>query len=155
MPAIAMNHFTILTDDVDGTLAFYADMLDLHPGARPPFTFPGAWLYARDGKDPILHVIGGKPKGDLVKGVIDHMAFTGKDLAGAVEKLKARGVPGDFSFIVRQNGMFSYSGLSEEQVTHLREKFGVYAVSGGRICVAALNSKNIDYVADAIASILT
>jgi aromatic-amino-acid transaminase len=71
-----------------------------------------------------------------------------------VEKLKARGVPGDFSFIVRQNGMFSYSGLSEEQVTHLREEYGVYAVSGGRICVAALNSKNIDYVADAIARIL-
>ena len=92
MTAIAMNHFTILTDDVDRTLAFYAEFLDLHPGARPPFTFPGAWLYARDGKDPILHVIGAKPKGELVKGVIDHMAFTGKDLAGAVAKLKARGI---------------------------------------------------------------
>ena len=90
MPAIAMNHFTILTDDVEGTLAFYADMLDLHPGARPPFKFPGAWLYARNGNDPILHVIGGKPKGELVKGVIDHMAFTGKDLGGMVAKLKAR-----------------------------------------------------------------
>ena len=95
MPAVAMNHFTILTDDVDGTLAFYADMLDLHPGARPPFKFPGAWLYARDGKDPILHVIGGKPKGELVKGVIDHMAFTGKDLAGLVAKLKARSIQYD------------------------------------------------------------
>jgi len=95
MPATAMNHFTILTDDVDGTLAFYADMLDLHPGARPPFKFPGAWLYARDGKDPILHVIGGKPKDELVKGVIDHMAFTGKDLAGLVAKLKARGIEYD------------------------------------------------------------
>ena len=88
MPAIAMNHFTILTDNVKGTLAFYAEMLDLHPGARPPFRFPGAWLYARDGKDPILHVIGGKPTDTLVKGVIDHMAFTGKDLAGMVAKLK-------------------------------------------------------------------
>jgi len=92
MTAIAMNHFTILTDDVDRTLAFYAEFLDLHPGARPPFTFPGAWLYARDGKDPILHVIGAKQKGELVKGVIDHMAFTGKNLAGAVAKLKARGI---------------------------------------------------------------
>ena len=92
MPALAMNHFTILTDDVDGTLAFYADMLDLHPGARPPFTFPGAWLYARGGKDPILHVIGGRSKDKLVKGVIDHMAFTGKDLAAIVTKLKARGI---------------------------------------------------------------
>ena len=58
MPATSMNHFTILTDNVEGTLAFYADMLDLHPGARPPFKFPGAWLYARGGNDPILHVIG-------------------------------------------------------------------------------------------------
>ena len=95
MPATSMNHFTILTDNVEGTLAFYADMLDLHPGARPPFKFPGAWLYARGGNDPILHVIGGKPKGDLVKGVIDHMAFTGKDLAGMVAKLKARGIEFD------------------------------------------------------------
>jgi catechol 2,3-dioxygenase-like lactoylglutathione lyase family enzyme len=92
MPATAMNHFTILTDDLEGTLAFYAEHLDLHPGARPPFTFPGAWLYARDGKDPILHVIAGREKKDLVKGVIDHMAFTGRDLKAVVQKLKAHGL---------------------------------------------------------------
>jgi catechol 2,3-dioxygenase-like lactoylglutathione lyase family enzyme len=92
MPATAMNHFTILTDDLDRTLAFYAELLGLHPGARPPFAFPGAWLYAKDGKEPILHVIAGREKKDLVKGVIDHMAFTGKGLAAAVAKLKSRGV---------------------------------------------------------------
>jgi catechol 2,3-dioxygenase-like lactoylglutathione lyase family enzyme len=92
MPAISMNHFTILTDSVDATAAFYAEFLDLHPGPRPPFGFPGAWLYARGGRDPILHVIGGKSKGELVRGVIDHMAFTGTDLAGMVGKLKARGI---------------------------------------------------------------
>jgi len=92
MPATAMNHFTILTDDLDTTLAFYADFLDLHPGARPPFTFPGAWLYARNGKEPILHVIAGRQKRDLVKGVIDHMAFTGRDLPGTITKLKARNI---------------------------------------------------------------
>jgi len=92
MPAIAMNHFTILTDDLDTTLAFYAEFLDLHPGARPPFTFPGAWLYAREGKEPILHVIAGRQKPDLVKGVIDHMAFTGRDLEGTLAKLKSRKV---------------------------------------------------------------
>ena len=92
MPATAMNHFTILTDDLDGTLAFYAEFLDLHPGARPPFTFPGAWLYAREGKEPILHVIAGRPKEVLVKGVIDHMAFTGRDLEGTIRKLQARGI---------------------------------------------------------------
>lgn len=95
MTATAMNHFTILTDKLDTTLAFYAKYLDLHPGARPPFKFPGAWLYARDGKDPILHVIAGKPKDELVKGVIDHMAFTGRDLKSMLGKLKASGIDYD------------------------------------------------------------
>jgi catechol 2,3-dioxygenase-like lactoylglutathione lyase family enzyme len=95
MPATAMNHFTILTDKLEQTLAFYAKYLDLHPGARPPFKFPGAWLYARDGKDPILHIIAGKPKDELVKGVIDHMAFTGRDLPGLMSKLKANDIQYD------------------------------------------------------------
>src|SRR5690554_1544075 len=71
-----------------------------------------------------------------------------------VEKLKAEGVNKDFSFVLEQRGMFSYSGLTKEQVDRLREEHGVYAVSSGRICVAALNSRNIDYVAKAIASVL-
>lgn len=93
MPATAMNHFTILTDNLEGTVSFYADFLDLRPGNRPPFNFPGAWLYARGGSEPILHVIAGQDKNVLVKGVIDHMAFTGKDLDETLTKLKARGVP--------------------------------------------------------------
>ena len=92
MPAVAMNHFTILTDDLDGTLAFYRDHLDLHPGARPPFTFAGAWLYAKGGSEAILHVIAGRDRDHLRAGVIDHMAFTARDLAGAVARLKARGI---------------------------------------------------------------
>ncbi len=71
-----------------------------------------------------------------------------------VEKLKAKGVAQDFSFIVKQRGMFSYTGLTVEQVERLKADFGVYAVGTGRICVAALNTRNIDYVADAIASVL-
>jgi aromatic-amino-acid transaminase len=71
-----------------------------------------------------------------------------------VNGLKARGAKRDFSFMLRQNGMFSYSGLSATQVDRLRNEFGIYAVSTGRICVAALNSKNIDYVCDAIAAVL-
>jgi aromatic-amino-acid transaminase len=51
--------------------------------------------------------------------------------------------------------MFSYSGLSASQVERLREEFGIYAVSSGRICVAALNSTNVDYVAGAIARVLS
>ena len=70
------------------------------------------------------------------------------------EKLAARNVPQDFSFITRQRGMFSYTGLTAEQVERLQKEFGIYAVSTGRICVAALNTRNIDYVADAIAGIL-
>ena len=64
--------------------------LDFSPGARPPFKFPGAWLYAAGGNDPILHVIAGRDKKDLVKGVLDHMAFTAQGLAATVAKLKAR-----------------------------------------------------------------
>jgi catechol 2,3-dioxygenase-like lactoylglutathione lyase family enzyme len=92
MPAIAANHFTILTDDLPATLDFYAEFLALRPGARPPFTFPGAWLYADGGNDPILHIVAGKDRSVLVKGVLDHMAYTGKDLAGTVAKLKAKGI---------------------------------------------------------------
>ncbi|WP_301117825.1 amino acid aminotransferase [Pusillimonas sp. (ex Stolz et al. 2005)] len=71
-----------------------------------------------------------------------------------VEKLEARNVAQNFDFVLSQRGMFSYSGLTSEQVEKLRVDHGVYAVSSGRICVAALNSSNIDYVADAIAKVL-
>jgi aromatic-amino-acid transaminase len=64
-------------------------------------------------------------------------------------------VPGaDFSFVLRQRGMFSYSGLSKEQVERLRQDFSIYAIETGRICVAALNAKNIGYVVDAIAKVI-
>ena len=71
-----------------------------------------------------------------------------------VEELKAKGVAQDFSFVAQQRGMFSYTGLSAEQVERMRSEFGIYAVSTGRICLAALNTKNIAYVADAIAAVL-
>lgn len=71
-----------------------------------------------------------------------------------VKKLGERATGRDFAFVREQRGMFSYSGLSKAQVERLRDEFSVYAIDTGRICVAALNSKNIDYVADAIASVL-
>jgi aromatic-amino-acid transaminase len=71
-----------------------------------------------------------------------------------VEKIRGIRSDFDFSFVVKQCGMFSYSGLSREQVRRLREEYSVYAIDSGRICVAALNSRNIDYVARAIASVL-
>ena len=72
---------------------------------------------------------------------------------GLVESLKAAGVAQDFSFVIEQRGMFSYTGLSAAQVEQLKNEFGIYAVSTGRICLAALNSRNIGYVAKAIASV--
>ncbi|MCE3261445.1 MAG: aromatic amino acid aminotransferase [Pseudoduganella sp.] len=70
-----------------------------------------------------------------------------------VQKLKAKAPGHDFDFVREQVGMFSYSGLTKEQVGKLREQ-SIYAVDTGRICVAALNSKNIDVVVDAIAKVL-
>ena len=93
MTVSAMNHFTILTADLDATLAFYGEFLGLRAGPRPPFTFPGAWLYAEGGNAPILHVIGGRRRDELVKGVIDHMAFTGRGLQRTLAKLNEKSVP--------------------------------------------------------------
>ena len=71
-----------------------------------------------------------------------------------VDGLKAAGVQQDMSFITSQIGMFSYSGLSKDQMVRLRNEFGVYGTDTGRMCVAALNSKNIDYVCQAIAKVV-
>jgi aromatic-amino-acid transaminase len=73
---------------------------------------------------------------------------------GLNKKLAAAGAPQDFSFIETQRGMFSYSGLTADQVAKLQEQDGIYALSTGRICVAALNTKNLDRVAQAIARVL-
>ncbi|MDO5086709.1 MAG: amino acid aminotransferase [Comamonadaceae bacterium] len=71
-----------------------------------------------------------------------------------VDGLKAAGVQQDMGFIVNQVGMFSYSGLSKEQMQRLRSEFGVYGTDSGRMCVAALNGKNIDHVCQAIAKVI-
>jgi aromatic-amino-acid transaminase len=71
-----------------------------------------------------------------------------------VEGLKAAGVQEDMSFVTSQIGMFSYSGLSRDQMVRLRTEFGVYGTDTGRMCVAALNSKNIDYVCAAVAKVM-
>lgn len=71
-----------------------------------------------------------------------------------VEKIHARAPGADFSFVLKQRGMFSYSGLTKEQVRRLREDKSIYTIDTGRICVAALTSKNVDYVADAIAEVI-
>jgi aromatic-amino-acid transaminase len=73
---------------------------------------------------------------------------------GFVQGLLSLGVKQDFSFVARQRGMFSYSGLTSAQVDRLRSEFGIYAVGTGRICVAAMNTRNLPYVCDAIAKVV-
>jgi aromatic-amino-acid transaminase len=87
-----------------------------------------------------------------------------EELAGMRERIKrmrfelqrrlvAAGAAIDTDFITRQRGMFSYSGLGKDQMHRLRSEFGVYGVDSGRICVAALNERNLDAVVDAIAHV--
>ncbi len=71
-----------------------------------------------------------------------------------VDKVQARAPGTDFGFVLKQRGLFSYSGLTREQVRRLREEHSIYAIDSGRLCVAALNSRNVDYVADAIAKVI-
>lgn len=87
-----MNHFTVLTDDLDRTLAFY-DGLGLKAGPRPHFDFPGAWLYA--GERPVLHVVAGRPLPAARAGVLDHMAFSAHGLAEVKARLESLGVAYD------------------------------------------------------------
>lgn len=90
MSVSGMNHFTILTDDIERTVAFYGDVMGLHAGPRPPLGVPGAWLYA--GGAPILHIVGGRTRDALQPGVIDHMAFTAHGLEATLALLTARGI---------------------------------------------------------------
>ncbi|MGV7961752.1 amino acid aminotransferase [Photorhabdus tasmaniensis] len=71
-----------------------------------------------------------------------------------VNTLQEKGAKQDFSFIINQNGMFSFSGLTKEQVERLREEFGIYAVSSGRINVAGLTLENMAPLCEAIVAVL-
>jgi aromatic-amino-acid transaminase len=88
-----------------------------------------------------------------------------REVGGMRERIKAmrktlvesihKRVPGsDFNFVLAQRGMFSYSGLTRDQVRRLREEYSIYTIDTGRICVAALTTKNVEYVADAIAAVI-
>ncbi|HZQ62567.1 MAG TPA: VOC family protein [Casimicrobiaceae bacterium] len=90
MAITGMNHFNVLTDDVPRTVAFYCDVLGLREGDRPGFDFPGAWLY--QGDSPIVHISGGRPHDELKSGVIDHVAFSARDLRGTLARLERAGI---------------------------------------------------------------
>jgi aromatic-amino-acid transaminase len=84
-------------------------------------------------------------------GMRDRIKAMRKALVDGIHK---RAPASDFSFVLKQRGMFSYSGLTKEQVRRLREDYSIYTIDTGRICVAALTSKNVGYVADAIAEVI-
>jgi catechol 2,3-dioxygenase-like lactoylglutathione lyase family enzyme len=84
-----MNHFNVLTDDVDATRRFYVGILGLTEGSRPAFRFDGLWLYA--GGRPILHVSAAKLPPERA-GVIDHIAFSSTGLKATVANLESHGI---------------------------------------------------------------
>lgn len=85
-----MNHFTVITEDLDRTMDFYVQVLGLTPGPRPDLGFAGAWLYA--GGRPILHVYADRPVPPGVAGVIDHMAFSAQGLRQVKARFDERGL---------------------------------------------------------------
>lgn len=90
-----MNHFTVVAQDPRATLDFYCGLLGLVEGERPPFDFPGAWLYMPGGRDAILHLVYGRPLPEPRTGVIDHMAFSARGLHDTLGRLQAAGVETD------------------------------------------------------------
>lgn len=93
MAISGMNHFTVLAQDLSATKAFYMQILGLSEGFRPNLGFPGAWLYC--GEQAVLHIIAGRPLPPDPRGVLDHMAFSAKDLPATVAALKSRDIPYD------------------------------------------------------------
>ena len=91
---VGMNHFTVLAEDERATLDFYVGLLGLTAGERPDLGFPGAWLYS-GGPQAVLHVVFGRPLPAQRAGVIDHMAFTARDLKAVKARFDERGVAYD------------------------------------------------------------
>ena len=89
MHILRLDHATINTSDLKGSLAFYEHFLRMKPGFRPNFSVGGAWLYAEGGDYPILHLIGIKESSR--GGMFDHIAFRGKGLSAYLAKVKASG----------------------------------------------------------------
>jgi len=93
MAVTGMEHFTILTAELDLSVAFYRELLGLEPGWRPDFAFPGAWLYC-NGR-AVLHIVAGRTVPNPPAGVIDHIAFAASGLGPIVGRLAAQGIAYD------------------------------------------------------------
>ncbi|MCK9259859.1 MAG: VOC family protein [Azoarcus sp.] len=86
-----MDHFTIVTDQLDNTHSFYTELLGLEEGPRPPFPVPGYWLYA--GKQAVLHVVGVDQMPEPRRGALDHMAFHAEGFSETLDHLDKAGIP--------------------------------------------------------------
>jgi len=93
MTVSGIEHITILTAELDRTVAFYRELLGLEPGWRPAFPFPGAWLYC-NGR-AVLHIVAGRAVPHAPAGVIDHVAFSAIGLKSTVGRLAAAGIAYD------------------------------------------------------------
>ena len=91
MAVNSLDHCTINTADLDASVAFYTEVLGLRNGERPPFGFPGAWLYCGD--HPVVHLIGGSRRTEAGTGAIDHIAFRASGLKEYTRRLGERGIP--------------------------------------------------------------
>ena len=90
MTIIGMNHFTVLTTDLGKSKAFYIELLGLTEGYRPPFEFPGVWLYCGD--QAILHIMAGRPIPSTIHGIIDHIAFSASNLQSVIDRLNQQDI---------------------------------------------------------------
>ena len=91
---LGMNHFTVIAEDENKTLDFYVGLLGLTVGPRPDLGFPGAWLYA-GGPQAVLHMYFDRPVPPQRAGVIDHMAFSARDLRAVKARFDASGIKYD------------------------------------------------------------
>ena len=91
---VGMNHFTVLAEDPKATLDFYCGLLGMTEGHRPDLGFPGAWLHA-GGPQAVLHIVFGRPLPAQRAGVIDHMAFSARDVKAVKARFEARGIKFD------------------------------------------------------------
>jgi catechol 2,3-dioxygenase-like lactoylglutathione lyase family enzyme len=91
MPLARIDHVTILCSDLAKSRAFYAEALGLVDGDRPPFNFPGAWLWLGD--RAVVHLVGGRNKGTTETGSFDHFAFAATDLEATRARLTKAGIP--------------------------------------------------------------
>ena len=93
MPATLLEHYNVYCKDLDATVKFYEKYVGLKNGDRPPFTFPGAWLYA--GEQAVVHIVSESGRKDQGSGAIDHIAFRCTGLQDTLKTLKKDGVSHD------------------------------------------------------------